>query len=73
MAGKPVVVSDAPAESTAFSMAVFRDGPLQVGVSTTASAPGVAAEVRDHIAETVGDKFRERIETVKQERQRRDG
>ena len=37
MAGKPVVVADSPDESTAFSTAVFRDGHLQVGVSTTAS------------------------------------
>ena len=72
MAGKPVVVADRPGESTAFSTAVFRDGVLQIGVSTTASAPGVAAEVRDHVAQAVGTKFRERIESVRRERGRED-
>ncbi len=70
-AGKPVIVADAPEESTAFSTAVFRDGPLQVGVSTTASAPGMAAQVRDHIADAIGTRFRDRIEAARAERRSR--
>lgn len=61
MAGKPVIVTDSPDESTAFSTAVFRDGLLQVGVSTAASAPGMATEVRDRIAKEIKGEFADRI------------
>jgi cobalt-precorrin 5A hydrolase / cobalt-factor III methyltransferase / precorrin-3B C17-methyltransferase len=67
MAGKPVVVADRPEESTAFSTAVFREGFLQVGVSTAASAPGMATEVRDRIAETIKGEFGDRIATARKE------
>ena len=48
--GVPVLVADARAESTFFSVATLRVADLLVGVSTGGSGPGRAMRVRDRIA-----------------------
>ena len=46
-AGTPVLVADAPGESTFYSLATARRGSVRFGVSTDGSGPGLAASIRD--------------------------
>lgn len=70
-AGIFVVVADSQEESTCFTPAVHRDGDLVVGVSTGGASPGLAMEVRDRIAESLGGGWDERVRAARSERQER--
>lgn len=41
--------------------AVFRSGPITVAVSTSGQAPSVAAALRDHLAQTIGPEWIEKV------------
>ncbi len=70
-AGMAVVVADSPEESTAFSPAVHRDGDLQVAVSTHGASPSLAIEVRDRIAEALGQGWDARVAAARAARKTR--
>jgi precorrin-2 dehydrogenase / sirohydrochlorin ferrochelatase len=70
-AGLPVVVADSPEESTAFSPAVHRDGDLQVAVSTHGASPSLAVQVRDRIAEALGQGWDGRVDAARAAREAR--
>ena len=68
-AGLPVVVADSPEESTAFTPAVHREGDLQVAVSTHGASPSLAVEVRDRIAEALGQGWDGRVAAARSARE----
>ncbi len=70
-AGLPVVVADSPEESTAFSPAVHRDGDLQVAVSTHGASPSLSVQVRDRIAEALGNGWDGRVDAARAAREAR--
>ena len=69
--GIPVVVVDAPAESTFFSPAVLRDGDLLVGVSTGGAAPTVARQIRERLVAALGPAWQSILATARTERAKR--
>jgi siroheme synthase-like protein len=69
--GIPVLVADAQDESTFFSPAVFRDGDLQVGVSTGGADPALAKSIRERIVSALGIGWAERIEAARERRRDR--
>ncbi len=69
----PVVVADAQEESTFFSPAVLRDGDLAVAVSTGGASPALARDLRERIAQALGDGWAETIEQSRAEREQRLG
>ena len=52
--GLPVLVCDAPGESTFFSAATHRDGDLLVGVSTGGTSPQAARAIKNEIVQLSG-------------------
>ncbi len=66
-----VVVADSQEESTFFTPAVHQDGDLVVAVSTGGASPALAMEVRDRIADALGDGWDERVRAARSERQER--
>lgn len=50
----PVLVADARDESTVSFPALYRDGDLLAGVSTSGADPALAARLRDAVAEALG-------------------
>ena len=71
--GIPVLVADAQDESTFFSPAVFRDGALQVAVSTGGADPSLAKTIRERIVGALGTGWGERIAAARRTRQDRLG
>jgi siroheme synthase-like protein len=67
----PVVVADSQEESTFFTPATHRDGDLAIAVSTHGASPGLAREVRDRIAGTLGTGWGERVASARAQRQSR--
>jgi siroheme synthase-like protein len=55
----PVVVCDAPGESTFFTPATCREGAVCLAVSTGGAAPGLARELRDLLTPVVTRWMRE--------------
>lgn len=69
--GIPVLVADSQDESTFFSPAVFRDGDLQVAVSTGGADPGLAKSIRERIVAVLGTGWAERVAAARQRRRER--
>lgn len=69
----PVLVSDSQEESTFFSPAVFRDGDLQVAVSTGGADPALAKSIREEIIAAVGPGWAETIAAARRSRDERLG
>lgn len=69
-AGIPVVVTDAQPESTFFTPATLRDGPLAIAISTGGAAPAVTKALRAQLREALGDGWAERIEQAARARKR---
>lgn len=67
-AGKPVLVADRQAESTFFTPALHRDGDLAVAVSTGGASPALARDIRDRVAEALGDGWAARVAAASRER-----
>lgn len=63
-----VNVADAPAESTFHSVAVHRSGGIQVGVSTGAAGPRLAAAIRDELAVALSPEWETRVAAAKRDR-----
>lgn len=63
--GIPVNVADAPAESSFHSVAVHRSGGIQVGVSTGAAGPRLAAAIRDELALALAPEWETRVAAAK--------
>ena len=57
-------VEDAPALSDSHAPAVLRRGALTIAVATGGTAPGVAAELRDYLAQLIGPEWRGRLERI---------
>lgn len=69
----PVLVADAQDESTFFTPAVFRDGALQVAVSTGGADPSLAKSIRERIVSALGTGWGERITAARKARDGRLG
>ncbi len=69
-AGAIVHVEDAPALCDAHAPAVLRRGDLTVAISTNGAAPGLAAELKQFLAEIFGLEWRSRVDELKSLRQR---
>lgn len=54
-------VEDAPALTDSHAPAVLRRGALTIAVTTEGAAPGLAAELRDFLAELIGPEWRARL------------
>lgn len=67
----PVVVADRQEESTFFMPAVHRDGSLVVGVGTGGASPSLARDIRDRIAECLGEGWASRVDGARNERKSR--
>lgn len=57
-------VEDAPALSDSHAPAVLRRGALTIAVATDGTAPGVAVELRDFLARSIGPEWRGRLEQI---------
>ena len=57
-------VEDAPALTDSHAPAVLRRGALTIAVATDGMAPGVAAELRDFLAQLIGPEWRNRLERI---------
>ncbi|MDZ7729623.1 MAG: bifunctional precorrin-2 dehydrogenase/sirohydrochlorin ferrochelatase [Dehalococcoidia bacterium] len=68
-ARQPVLVADAQSESTFYTPAVHRDGELSVAIGTGGASPKLARQLRDQVANALGEGWDERI---KQERAMRE-
>lgn len=62
--GIAVNVADRPEEGSCRFPALLRRGRLEIAVGTEGGAPAVAAAVRDHLADTVGDEYGEMLELL---------
>ncbi|KAJ3100198.1 hypothetical protein HDU97_002430 [Phlyctochytrium planicorne] len=60
----PVNCADVPDLCDFFFVAVHRDGPIQIGVSTNGSGPRMAARIRTHIKDTLPKGVREAVERI---------
>ena len=69
--GIPVLVADSQEESTFTSPATYRDGGLQVAVSTGGADPALARSIRERVVAAIGDGWAERIASARQARRAR--
>ncbi|CAH2032376.1 precorrin-2 dehydrogenase/sirohydrochlorin ferrochelatase family protein [Trichlorobacter ammonificans] len=68
--GIAVNVADRPEEGTCRFPALLRRGRLEIAVGTEGSAPAVAAAVRDHVAEAIGEEYGELLELLAELREK---
>lgn len=61
-------VEDAPALSDSHAPAVLCRGALTVAIATDGTAPGMAAELRDSLAQLIGPEWRGRLERIAAQR-----
>jgi siroheme synthase-like protein len=66
----PVLVADSQSESTFFSPATTRRGPIQVGVTTGGAGPGLATTIRDSIDAILPDSLAADAEDLRRRRRR---
>ncbi|KAJ3220158.1 hypothetical protein HDU67_005482 [Dinochytrium kinnereticum] len=64
MARIPVNCADVPDLCDFFFVAVHREGPIQIGVSTNGSGPRMAARIRTHIRDSLPKGCREAVERI---------
>lgn len=57
-------VEDAPELTDSHAPAVLRRGALTIAVATDGMAPGLAAELRDFLAQWIGPGWRERLDRI---------
>ncbi len=65
-----VTVTDAPECGNCSFPAVLRRGNLEISISTSGRCPGFAAEIRDYLAEVIGDEYGTMLETLSTEREK---
>ncbi len=65
-----VTVTDAPEYGNCSFPAVLRRGSLEISISTNGRCPGFAAEIRDYLAEIIGDEYGTILETLSTKREK---
>jgi precorrin-2 dehydrogenase/sirohydrochlorin ferrochelatase len=65
-----VTVTDAPETGNCTFPALLRRGQLEISISTNGTCPGFAAEIRDLIANTIGEEYGKILETLAAEREK---
>lgn len=71
--GVPVLVADSQVESTFFSPAVYREGDLQLAVSTGGADPSLAKSIRERVVAALGTGWGERLAAARRSRDQKLG